>query len=602
MDRTNQGPFDIECGTFSLFEAKDGIKKRPALFSEKRQYRIPVYQRPYSWGENNIRRLLEDIRDTLKNDEPVFMGTMQLSEPSTDASGINTYDIIDGQQRITTFIILLALLGVLPKHVRKIRTFVNRGKAQEDLDEFWISLDNWSETKNKQQDFIHNPYLRNALMIDVLLNELFDGEDDGPDKAPTREDLSFFINNNVLFVVIETHANLSKTLKIFNTINTAGLDLGADDLFKIRFYEYLKQHDEREDMFDQISNIYARVAQGKKEGKLGCPTMGELLSTYQRVLVAKYDLSNNAFNMGYERFYDQLFDTLLNIRDWPDFKKLKTNKPCMSIDELNTLFDCFTTRGNLLSSDWDFHIIERFFWETRYGEQIWNMDVIALFFGAIKEKQLYPFALSIFKLVCPPSLYFAKRVYGVISSLVQILKQMPTCNSILEQIDACFNNWRIDNRDMRSALSESFEHEIASYPKWKNLLCRLVEYLESLEIGDKEYETLYRRLFVWDIDIEHIQCATDESNAEQVRKEWGKELNSLGNLVVLERKINHQIKNYTRKKDEGYSESAFISVKELQSRVGLDDNKQSRWKLKDAIERRKNKTNKINKFVFGSND
>ncbi len=597
MDEKQQGTFDIKCGTFSLIEAENGIRNRPALFSKKRQYQIPVYQRPYSWGESNLRRLLEDIRDAIKNDEPVFMGTMQLSEPSTDALGINTYDIIDGQQRITTFIILLGLLGRLPKDVRKIRTLVNRGKAQEDFDEFWKALDNWSETKNKQQDFIHNPYLRNALMIDVLLNELFDGEDDGLNKAPTREDLGFFINNNVLFVVIETHASLSKTLKIFNTINTTGLDLGADDLFKIRFYEYLKQCDKQDEVFDQISNIYARIAQGKKDGKLGRPTMSELLCTYQRVLVAKYDLSNNAFNMGYERFYDQLFDTLLNVRDWPDFKKLKAIKPCMSIDELNKLFDCFIIRGDLLSSDWGFHIIERFFWETRYGEQIWDMDVIALFFNAINEEQLYPFALSIFKLMCAPSLYFAKRVYGVISSLVQILKQMPTCNNILNQIDVCFANWRIDNKDFKTALLESFNHVITPYPKWKNLICRLIEYLKS----NTKDKALYDRLWS-STDIEHIQCYTDEKDAKGVQDEWGDELNQMGNLVLLESDINGRIHNNTEIKPLEYSKSAFVAVKELIPFVGLDENRQKKWKKDNAKTRRENNEKIITDFVFGSNN
>lgn len=590
QEEKSQGVFNIESGTYSLLPSES----RQPILSIKRLYQIPIYQRPYSWNENNLRRLMEDLRDAVKNQEPVFMGTMQLSEPiPLDPEGYkNTYDIIDGQQRIISFIIMLGLLGILPDYAKKIRTLVNRGKSQEDLDDFWKALDNWAEFKRQQQDYIHNPYLRNALTIDALLDELFDGSDE----APNREDLKSFIKSNVLFVVIETHASLSKTLKIFNTINTAGLDLGADDLFKIRFYEYLKQCGKQDDVFDQISNIYARIAQGKKEERLGYPTMGDLLSTYQRILIAKYDLSNNAFNMGYERFYDQLFDTVLNVREWPDFKKLKKVDSCfMPIEELSKLLDCFEIRGKMLSNNWDYRILECFIWETRYGEQIWNMEIIALFFNAINKEQLYLFALNIFKLVCPPSLYFAKRVYGVISSLIQLLKQMPNCNSVFEQIEECFSNWRIENKDLKTALSESFDHEISSYPKWKLLICRLVEYLKV----DTKDELLFKKLFETSIDIEHIQCYTDRTDRDKVWSEWGAELNKLGNLVLLESSINKSINNRTEAKPEGYHNSHFESVKELEKQVGLDENDQSKWKKDDAVSRRKNNASLLTDFILG---
>ena len=61
-------------------------------------------------------------------------------------------------------------------------------------------------------------------------------------------------------VVVETVAGLSKTIKIFNTINTAGLDLNGDDLFKVRFYEYLRDTNKYgEDAFEKISNIYKTI-------------------------------------------------------------------------------------------------------------------------------------------------------------------------------------------------------------------------------------------------------------------------------------------------------------------------------------------------------
>ena len=596
QEAKSQGAFNIDSGTYSLLYSEKN-QLRQAIFSKDRQYQIPIYQRPYSWNDGNLRRLMEDLRDSVKNQEPVFMGTIQLSEPiPLNPSGTkNAYDVIDGQQRITSFIILLGILGMLPDYVKKTRTLVNRGQAQSDLDKLWTFLKDQSSNNNQLKTI--NPYIQNALILKALLAELFDGNED----APNQDELKEFLRTKILFVVIETHAGLSKTLKIFNTINTAGMDLGAEDLFKIRFYEYLKQCNEPDEVFDCISNVYARVEQRIKEKRQGAPGMDSLLSTYQRVLIAKYDLPAETFNMGYERFYDQLFDTLLNIREWPAFGKIKKdrNNFKMSTNDLNILLNCFETRSDLLSSNSDFKIINSFLWETRYGGQIWNLGVIALFFEAINESQLYDLTLAAFKMSCSPSLFYAKRVNGIVSLLIDYLKQdiAKGDKSInpLESLVKRFKTYRDykENIGVEIMLQKAFENDIISYPKWKNLICRLVEYLAS----DNKDEALYNRLFDIPIDIEHIQCFTDKKDAEGIRKAWGDELNRLGNLVILEREINQSIHNNAEVKPAQYLTSAFESVKRLAGKVGVE-NKQSRWTKENAEQRREENSKLLFNFIF----
>ncbi|MBO5680889.1 MAG: DUF262 domain-containing protein [Lentisphaeria bacterium] len=78
--------------------------------------RIPDYQRPYSWREKNIRDFLVDIdlwqKDTNKAGIPYHLGTVILKEQKSE-----TYDVIDGQQRLTT----LAILAF----VKKVQDFEN---------------------------------------------------------------------------------------------------------------------------------------------------------------------------------------------------------------------------------------------------------------------------------------------------------------------------------------------------------------------------------------------------------------------------------------------------------------------------------------------
>ena len=93
--------------------------------NEGESYRIPIYQRPYSWEEKNIKDFLESIFDAFKevnkkdcktNAKPVFFGTIQLDRNKEDK---NTLDIVDGQQRLTTFLLFLDVLQRNEKHPKE---------------------------------------------------------------------------------------------------------------------------------------------------------------------------------------------------------------------------------------------------------------------------------------------------------------------------------------------------------------------------------------------------------------------------------------------------------------------------------------------------
>ena len=71
-------------------------------------YRIPEYQRAYSWNKDNLDALITDLVETFNEneDEEYFCGSLVLVENKTE----NRLDIIDGQQRITTFIIMACVI------------------------------------------------------------------------------------------------------------------------------------------------------------------------------------------------------------------------------------------------------------------------------------------------------------------------------------------------------------------------------------------------------------------------------------------------------------------------------------------------------------
>lgn len=88
------------------------------LFDGKRRYLIPLYQRKYSWTESKqIALLWEDIEKAMKRIEtdrsslvPHFMGAMVINQIKTYGDQVQAFEVIDGQQRLTTFQLLMAAL------------------------------------------------------------------------------------------------------------------------------------------------------------------------------------------------------------------------------------------------------------------------------------------------------------------------------------------------------------------------------------------------------------------------------------------------------------------------------------------------------------
>ena len=69
-------------------------------------YKIPIYQRNYAWEREEIYALIKDVYDSLKK-SVYYIGTLV-----TYKRDENIYEIIDGQQRLTTIYIILKALGI----------------------------------------------------------------------------------------------------------------------------------------------------------------------------------------------------------------------------------------------------------------------------------------------------------------------------------------------------------------------------------------------------------------------------------------------------------------------------------------------------------
>ncbi|WP_033787113.1 DUF262 domain-containing protein [Helicobacter pylori] len=221
------------------------------ILKDELYYQIPIYQRPYQWTEENCEKLLDDLFFNYEDDREsdYFCGSLVLITISEDSKA-KTYDIVDGQQRLSTFILLAKVLlalyserlteeskdylqeSLITKYGKKDRLNFNAVgfNSKKDFQYALTSFNDAPISNNK------NNYLKNAIFLKNYL------------RKKEIEDINDFIEwlyFKVVFITI-TCPDADKALRIFNVLNARGLPLHAIDVFKGELLKHAKEHEQEE--------------------------------------------------------------------------------------------------------------------------------------------------------------------------------------------------------------------------------------------------------------------------------------------------------------------------------------------------------------------
>ncbi len=249
------------------------------ILKDKLYYQIPIYQRPYQWTEENCEKLLDDLFFNYENDREsdYFCGSLVLIAISKD-SKVKTYDVVDGQQRLSTFILLAKVLATLyserldsenqeflqaswsDRHENKKKKKKKRldfdlvgSSAKKDFQDaldFFDDLDasKGENSKSNGSSKSKNNYLKNAICLKDYLEK------------KEIEDIDDFIEwlySNVVFITI-TCPDADKALRIFNVLNARGLALNATDIFKGELLKKLTEEKEQEELATRWEDLYQK--------------------------------------------------------------------------------------------------------------------------------------------------------------------------------------------------------------------------------------------------------------------------------------------------------------------------------------------------------
>lgn len=212
------------------------------ILKDELYYQIPIYQRPYQWTEENCEKLLDDLFEDYEEDREsdYFCGSLVLvkSDPN---SKTETYDVVDGQQRLSTFILLAKVLATLyDKDLNTTsRELLEKSlgdtdeKKRERLhfnamglnakDDFAYALEHFNDSQASKNKNNKNNYLKNAICLKNYLKEK---------EIKDINDFIKWLYFKVVFIKT-TCPNVSMALRIFSVLNARGLPLHAIDVFKV---------------------------------------------------------------------------------------------------------------------------------------------------------------------------------------------------------------------------------------------------------------------------------------------------------------------------------------------------------------------------------
>lgn len=220
-------------------------------------YIVPDYQREYVWGEKEVLLLLDDIDEQVgSTTSEYFIGTVLVAPIEGQR---NHCEVIDGQQRLTTFFLMLCALRSLLKGEQhhslineilftrhttptgKIETRMKLEPRYENAGELVEVIARTDDGPDATRAAVQAADIPKFGSLENLLNAYAWLHRSLTEKYPTTDDLQTFwgyLASNVVFIQIS--ADVSNALKIFETINERGVGLNPMDLLKNLLFTQVK--------------------------------------------------------------------------------------------------------------------------------------------------------------------------------------------------------------------------------------------------------------------------------------------------------------------------------------------------------------------------
>ena len=298
------------------------------LFSDKKSdFLIPDYQRPYAWGDAECQTLWDDVFtfafpdddcDKFKKDDEYFLG------PIVTYKNNGKQEIIDGQQRLTTLMLLLRafytkFLNMQDKNSVSIRNSIAKciWKSDEfdNLIEDELKIDSQVSTDDDKEEFLyilrHGEAQKSFKSKYAYVFRFFQEKiEDFIGRYPAYcAYLPARIMYNCILLPIEAETQ-DTALRIFSTLNDRGLPLSDSDIFKAQFYKIFTAKGEKDAFIEKWRDLEA-LCEKIFHPITGTP-MDELFTRYMYYERAKMGIKSSTTE-ALRKFYERDGYALLKV-------------------------------------------------------------------------------------------------------------------------------------------------------------------------------------------------------------------------------------------------------------------------------------------------
>lgn len=505
-----------------------------ALLSDRKaDYIIPDYQRPYAWDEDSCQTLWDDIfsfaipdNDATKfdtNDE-YFLGSIVTFENDKKQK-----EVIDGQQRLTTFMLLLrAFYDRFTKmqdqgskdFSERIASCIWKTDEMGKPDKDHLKIDSVVATDKDKEEFLS--ILRTGIVTNDQTSRYANNfrfflkkVDEFINSFPTfAKNLPARILNNCILMPIEAESQ-DTALRIFSTLNDRGLPLSDSDIFKAQFYQYYKQ--KSEDDRDEFIKDWKKLEETCEKifhPITGTP-MDDLFTRYMYFIRAKRDNNKSSTTESLRRFYE---------RD--KYSVLKQDDTFENLKDLAQFWEDITDQNRERFSE---DVLKKLFILNYAPNSMWNYFISVYYLanrtedGKLDDED--------FKMFLDRTIAFIWG-YAIMHPGVNALRTpiFAEMLNIVNLNEVTFSDFKFDKEQTRSAiLIYDFKN---GRPITKSMLA-----LRMMLNKEQSYPKLSQQF-----DIEHIYPRKRQENEKGLSN--NRQIDLLGNKSLLEKRVNIRASDY----------------------------------------------------------
>jgi len=522
-------------------------------------YQIPVYQRPYKWGDDEVDKLWDDILESYRNEEPnYFLGSIITAK---SGNGSKYLDVVDGQQRLTTLIILMATIRDLFPKINELECekdpfaigidqiknaimvsdkfgrlrLATHSNHSSDFEKYIIKGNTLDLKKPYKKDIRKDEapvfkFINTSVEFRIRLEELGENE---------CGRLLNYIFNQIKIIRIDC-SNVGFAIKLFQVLNARGLDLTNSDLIKsfligkLHFLYDNEVVDIKEKQFLQDWISCEEIALDVDE------SMNDLFVMYEYFLLAANPKKS---------LYDELENQFVN------------EDPLDVISDFKAFITAFNEK--VFNSN---NPIDYSFFYLRWSIY-WKTIITAAHhsgYGSIEDLKLsvrryfYLFWISGFTLT---------RIKQTSFNLIKWIKDKKLINEIKYELEKSIQENKIQERVERALAGNIYQEA------WCKPLLTLIEYNQTdkpdfIWLGDRSIHVEH----VLPQSFEHIYGWKHIIEADQKGEDL---VHTLGNLTLLSGKKNIEASNDSFEKK--------VSIYQGKGKHGTSDDKITSFRLTQQI-------------------